>query len=83
MLSTGNLIALFVLSVLCFAFVVFIWKDGTGTRYRMDAREAKKAEDTQQDPFILDKDQQAAELQVGQTEEVRRPNRFVPDQPQH
>lgn len=83
MLSTGNLIALVVLSVLCVAFVVFIWKDGTGTRYRRDMREAKKAGDTEQDPFILDKDQQPAELQVGPREEVRSPNRFVPDQPQH
>ncbi len=79
MLSNNNLIVLIVLSLLCLAFVVFIWRDGTGYRYRTDAREAKKAEDTSKDPYILDKDQQAADLQVGEADEVRRPNRLAPD----
>jgi hypothetical protein len=81
MLTTTNLIVLFVLSFLCLGFVIFVWKDVSRTGHRVDARESKKAEDTRTDPFILDKDQQPADLQVGQQDEVRRPNRFVPDQP--
>lgn len=80
MLSNKNLIVLILLSLSCLAFVAFIWRDGTGFSYRKDAREAKKAQETDKDPYILDKDQQAADLQVGQADEVRRPNRLAPDQ---
>ncbi|HEX4950250.1 MAG TPA: hypothetical protein VFZ34_26535 [Blastocatellia bacterium] len=69
-----------VLGLLCLAFAIFVWKDGTGFRHRTDAREAKKSEDTRDDPMILDKEQQPAELQVGQQGEIRNPRRFVPDQ---
>ena len=79
-MNTENVMSLVVMSVLCLTFVIFIWRDGSGFRHRTDAREAKKAEDTRQDPYVLDKDQQAADLQVGQADEVRRPNRLAPDQ---
>ena len=82
-MSNGNLFLLCVLSLSCLAFAVFVWWDGASFRYRKDMREEKKAADVRRDPFILDKDQQPAELQVGEKEEVRRLNRFVPDQPQH
>lgn len=80
MLSMESLIVLIALSVLCLGFAYFVWRDGANFRYRSDAREAAKAGDTQADPFILDKGQQPAELQVGPHEEAQRPNRFVPDQ---
>ena len=79
-MTTNNLIVLIMLSLLCIAFAIYVWKDVSGYRQRIDSREAKKAEDTLKDPFVLDKDQQPAELQVGQRDEVRRPNRLAPDQ---
>lgn len=79
-MTTTNLMVLIVSSLLCIAFVIYVWWDVSGYRQRLDTRESKKAEDTRKDPFILDKDQQPAELQVGQQDEVRRPNRLAPDQ---
>jgi hypothetical protein len=78
---SNNIWLAVVLGLMCLAFVVFLWREGTGFPARTDARESKKAEDTRNDPNILDTDQQAADLQVGEKDEIRNPRRFAPDQP--
>jgi hypothetical protein len=79
-MMSNNITLAIVLGLLCLAFVMFLWREGTGFPARTDARESKKAEDTGDDPKILDTDQQAAELQIGEDDELRNRRRFAPDQ---
>ena len=44
-----------------------------------DSRDAKKAEDLEDDEFGANGSQQAAELQVGEEDERANPARFEPD----
>jgi hypothetical protein len=44
-----------------------------------DTRDAKKADDIENDPLGADGSQQAAELQVGEEGERANPERFEPD----
>lgn len=77
--TTTNLLQIIVITFLLIAFLFFVLRENRNRHFRTDAREAKKSDDTLTDPNILDTDQQAADLQVGQQEETRRPNRFEPD----
>jgi hypothetical protein len=49
------------------------------TKKPRDTRDAKKAEDLEEDNFGANGSQQAAELQVGEEDERANPARFEPD----
>ncbi|MBI3653050.1 MAG: hypothetical protein HY231_18645 [Acidobacteria bacterium] len=60
-------------------FAVITARNLPRRRLRHDERDTQKAADIERHPALLDKSQQAAELQIGEAEEVVRPARFQPD----
>jgi hypothetical protein len=60
-------------------FTLIIIIDRSDKRRRQDDRDAVKADDIRRNPALMDKSQQAAELQVGEADEKSRPSRFKPD----
>jgi hypothetical protein len=60
-----------------FSLILII--DRSDKRRRQDDRDAVKADDIRRNPELLDKSQQAAELQVGEDDEIRQHSRFQPD----
>lgn len=61
-----------------FSLVIMI--DRADKKRRQDDRDAVKADDIRKNPGLLDKSQQAAELQIGEADEKRQPGRFKPDE---
>lgn len=70
-------IVLFITIVAIFSLVLFI--DRSEKKRRQDDRDGAKADDIGRNPALLDKSQQAAELQIGEDDEKRQPSRFKPD----
>jgi FtsZ-interacting cell division protein ZipA len=71
------LIILIVAVVAIFSFILLF--DGSSKRRRQDDRDADKADDIQKNPALLNRSQQAAELQVGEDRERVQASRFQPD----
>jgi hypothetical protein len=65
--------------VLLLAFAIFVLLDRPKGK-RFDDRDAKKADEIRENPALVEKSQQAAELQVGENRERVQPSRFEPDQ---
>ena len=70
-------VILIVTIVAIFSLIILI--DRADKRKRRDDRDAVKADDIRRNPDLLDKSQQAAELQVGEDDERRLRSRFQPD----
>jgi hypothetical protein len=60
-------------------FIVVTMKNLPRRRNRNDERDTYKAADIERDPALLDKSQQAAELQIAEEDEAIRLSRFQPD----
>lgn len=60
-------------------FTLVIVIDRSDKKRRQDDRDAVKADDIRRNPALLDKSQQAAELQLGEADEKSQPSRFKPD----
>ena len=63
--------------VAIFSLIIVI--DRADKKRRQDDRDAVKADDIRKNPGLLDKSQQAAELQIGEDDERRQRSRFQPD----
>jgi hypothetical protein len=70
-------IILIIAVVAIFSFILLF--DGSAKRRRQDDRDADKADEIQQNPALLNRSQQAAELQVGEDRERVQVSRFQPD----
>jgi hypothetical protein len=68
---------LIVTIVAIFSLIIII--DRADKKRRQDDRDAVKADDIRKNPGLLDKSQQAAELQIGEDDERRQRSRFQPD----
>ena len=75
----ANTIGIILIGLMVVGFIVLLLRDGIGPKVRRDARESKKFPELQRDPAAVEKDQQAADLQVGQREAAAMPARFEPD----
>jgi hypothetical protein len=60
-------------------FIVVTAQNLPRRRRRNDERDTYKAADLERHPALLDKSQQAAELQVGEADEAVQLSRFQPD----
>jgi hypothetical protein len=70
-------VILVVTIVAIFSLIIII--DRADKKRRQDDRDAVKADDIRKNPGLLDKSQQAAELQIGEDDERRQRSRFQPD----
>jgi hypothetical protein len=70
-------VILVVAIVAIFSLIIII--DRADKKRRQDDRDAAKADDIRKNPGLLDKSQQAAELQIGEDDERRQRSRFQPD----
>ena len=75
----SNTWIIIMIAVILIAFLIILLKDGPPQRKRRDDRDAKKADEIESNPALLDKSQQAAELQIGEKDEARQKSRFEPD----
>ena len=74
-LTTWVILGLTIVAIFC--LILFI--DRADKKRRLDDRDAVKADDIRKNPGLLDKSQQAAELQVGEDDERKQPSRYQPD----
>ncbi len=70
-------IILIVAIVAIFSFLLLF--DRSAKNRRQDDRDAEKADEIQKNPALLNRSQQAAELQVGEDRERVQLSRFEPD----
>jgi hypothetical protein len=70
---------LIAVAIIVIGFIFVLLYDGPSKRKRQDDRDSVKADEIERNPALLDRSQQAAELQVGEVNEVAQPARFAPD----
>jgi hypothetical protein len=68
-------LALVIREIFTLIFVI----DQSEKKKRRDDRDGVKADDIRRNPGLLDKSQQAAELQISEADEKSQPSRFKPD----
>ncbi len=61
------------------AFIILLLLDRPGSERRRDDRDVKKSPELSDEPMGGMRGQQPADLQVGEDEAARLPNRFEPD----
>jgi hypothetical protein len=74
-LTMWIILALVIVAIFTLLFII----DRSDKKRRQDDRDAVKADDIRRNPALLDKSQQAAELQIGEADEKSQPSRFKPD----
>jgi hypothetical protein len=74
-LTMWIIMALVIMAIFTLIFII----DRSDKKRRQDDRDAVKADDIRRNPGLLDKSQQAAELQIGEADEKSQPSRFQPD----
>jgi hypothetical protein len=73
--SIWIILAITIVAIFCLILAI----DRSDKKRRQDDRDAVKAEDIGKNPGLMDKSQQAAELQIGEDEEKKQRSRFQPD----